>query len=438
MGNVIRVDAINGNDSTGVVGGAPYLTIQAAVAAATSGTTVWVLPGTYNLTAGINIPNGIALRGLSTQTCIIQLLGVTSNTTLINMGENCRIEDLTLNLTSAGHYTLKGMEFNGTSTQTSKLRTCVLTVDNSSASSGGTSNIYGVECNGTGVLTSSSFSFNCLKGSTINVKSNGSGNKRGIIVTGSNIASTRDLNVYVAAPPTNLAFTGSYVGVETNDIGNVGSIQMRSTTVGIVKPTGAQTYTASDILQTTPPTILDPSYLASAGIQLGPGTDLVAKSAGGNGFSTFVYPTTIYYGLKGNITSAPSGGWLWAGTQGVSAGTFPDTGFPPAYYRLQQPAILSGMSASLVLPCGGTTSLTLTIYKTLSNDAPGDTTSGTLGTKTVATIFAVTFASSDIQKAFYNGSVDFAAGDRIHVYVTYTNGSPANGAHDLTLQLDLF
>ena len=36
MGNVIRVDAINGNDSTGVVGGAPYLTIQAAVAAATN------------------------------------------------------------------------------------------------------------------------------------------------------------------------------------------------------------------------------------------------------------------------------------------------------------------------------------------------------------------------------------------------------------------
>lgn len=56
-----------------------------------------------------------------------------------------------------------------------------------------------------------------MKGSTINVYSNGPGNKRGILVSGSNQVSTRDTNIYVAAPSYTLGPTGSYVGVETND-----------------------------------------------------------------------------------------------------------------------------------------------------------------------------------------------------------------------------
>lgn len=65
-------------------------------------------------------------------------------------------------------------------------------------------------------------------------------------------------------------------------------------------PSSTDAYTASDILQTTPYTISDPTYLASTGIQIGPGTDLVTKSAGEKGFSTYIYPTVIYYGLKGD------------------------------------------------------------------------------------------------------------------------------------------
>jgi hypothetical protein len=322
LGNVLRVDTVNGNDSTASVGGLPYKTVEAAVAAATSGKTIWVMPGTYTLASGITLPDGIALRGMNVQTTTIQMTGVTANTTLLTMGENCRVEDLTLKLTSSGHYTLKGMVFGGTSTVTSKLRTAVLTVDNSAASSGGTSTVYGIECSGTGTLGSASFSFNCVKGSTINVLSNGGGAKRGILVSNTNVMSTRDTNIYVAQP-TSTASTGSYVGVETND-GLTGAIQLRSTTVGTVTPSVGHAYTASDILQTTPATISDPTYLASPGIQLGPGVDLVSKTAGGKGFSTYIYPTTIYYGLKGNLSTGTSG-FLWPGTQAVTAGgIFPD------------------------------------------------------------------------------------------------------------------
>jgi hypothetical protein len=423
IGNVLRVDAIYGNDSTASVGGSPYLTVDAAVADATSGTTIWVHPGTYNLTAGITLPAGIALRGQNTQTTTIQMLGVTANTTLLTMGENTRVEDLTLKLTSSGHYTLKGIFFSGTTTVTAKLRTCVLTVDNSAASSGGTSIVNGVECNGTGTLGAGTFSFNSLKGSTVNVYSNGGGPKRGILVSNTNLVSTRDMNIYVAQPAST-ASTGSYVGVETADVSNTGSIQLRSTTVGTVTPTGGQSYTASDILQTYPATITNPTYLASAGIQLGPGVDLVTKTAGDKGFSSYVYPTSIYYGLKGDIQNGTSGGYLWPGTQAIS-GSFPDTGTPAAYYRVQQPTLLAGISVGLNTAAGTGHSVTVLVRHTPYGGSITDT------------AFTVTLGATDTFQNFYSSSHTMDVGDYINVQVSYT-GNNANTASDLTVQLDLF
>jgi hypothetical protein len=423
IGNVLRVDSVYGNDSTASISGTPYATVEAAVAAATSGKTIWVHPGTYNLTAGITLPAGVCLRGQNTQTTTIQMLGVTADTTLLIMNENTRVEDLTLKLTSSGHYTLKGINFGGTTSVTAKLRTCVLTVDNSSASSGGSSVVTGVESSGTGTLSAGSFSFNSLKGSTINVFSNGGGNKRGILVSASNIMSSRDMNIYVAQP-TSTASTGSYVGVETADSSNLGSMQLRSTTVGTVTPTAGQSYTASDILQTNPTTITDPTYLAQAGIQIGPGTDLVTKTAGGKGFSTYIYPTTVYYGLRGDLKNATSGGYMWPGTQAIS-GTFPDTGTPQAYYRVQQPAIITGLSAGLAGAAGTGNTVTVLVRVTPN------------GGSIASTVFTVTFDATETAHSFYNGSVNVAPGDRIHIQVSYT-GNNDNTAHDLTVQLDMF
>jgi hypothetical protein len=436
FGNVLLVDSVYGNDGTGSPSGTPYKTVGAAVAAATSGTTVWIFPGTYTLASGLVLPDGISLRGLSLQTTILQM-NVTASATMLTMGESCRVEDLTLNLTCTGstnNVVLRGIVFGGTSSQTSKLRTSVLTVRNSTMSKTLTSTVTGIEFSGTGALSSSSFSFNSVKGSTINVFSNGVGNKRGLLVSKSNQVSSRDTNVYVAQPP-DTDSTGSYVGVEVNDppnlpsyAGNTGSIQLRSTTVGVVFPTGVQTYTASDILQTTPATITDPTYLASAGIQIGPGTDLVTKSAGTKGFSTYVYPTVLFYGLKGTITSATNNSYLWIGTQAISAGVFPDNGTPAAYFRVQQPVLISGLScATNVAPGSGTTnSITLTVRVTPSGGSITDT------------VFTVTISGGNTSGSFYNGSVRCGTGDLIHLYMTYTSTTPANAAHDISAQIDLF
>ena len=158
---------------------------------------------------------------------------------------------------------------------------------------------------------------------------------------------------------------------------------------------------------------------------MGPGTDLVTKTAGEKGFSTFIYPSTVYYGIKGNIKTGTSGGYLWPGTQEVKANVFPDTGTPPAYYRIQQPTILSGMSAGLNIATTGTDTVTLLVRYT------------PVGGSITDTIFTVTFNAGDVVKNFYNGSLSLNTGDRIHVELTYTGGN-GNTAHDLTVQLDLF
>ena len=433
LGKVLIVDQINGDDGTASIGGLPYQTIQLAIGATSgvTGTTVWIMPGTYNLTDELVLPNEIAFRGLNTQTCIIQrdassVIGSTG--TLLKMGENCRVEDLTLKLYSSTHTNLVGIEFAGTSTKTSKLRTSVLDVDNSLADTSGSSNVCGVLCSGTGTFSESTYSFNCIKGSTINVKSNSLGIKRGILVSGANQVSIRDTNIYVATPK-DLASAGSYVGVETDDSSGLGSIQIRSSSIGGPKQLVPLTFTSSDILQTYPTVIANPSYLASPGIQIGPGVDLITKSAGGKSFTTYSYPTTLYYGLRGLLKDGPAQGvtgYFWPGTQ-TASNQFPDTTLPAGYYRIQQPAILSGINIHSNTPTSENGGVTFTVYR-----SPGGTGITLISNYT----FGLTATQTDL--AYYNTTQDLAAGDLIHVGVVYSGGGNNNTIGDISIQLDMF
>jgi len=256
-------------------------------------------------------------------------------------------------------------------------------------------------------------------------------------VTNTNLTSTRDTNIYVAQPTSPSGATGSYVGVETNDPSQTGSIQLRSTTVGTVTPTTGQTYTASDILQTSPSNITNPTYLASAGIQIGPGVDLVTKTAGGKGFSTYNYPTTLFYSVIGllNDVKAPgaTGGWLWPGSVPVNDGTgkgikYPDVTSPYAAYRVQQPLILAGMQMSCTTVPGSGHTTTVTVQRTPNG--------GVNPTNTVDTVYSLTLSNTASNISKYNASVNFAAGDLLHAHVTYDDN--ANATSDLNIQLDLF
>ena len=519
MGKVLVVDSVNGIDATAAVNGLPFLTVEGAItyinANSLTGVTVWIMPGTYALSAGITVPATCSLRGLSTQTCRLTLAGSNpgGTVTMITMGENTRVEDLSITLTSTNATTnLTGISFTGTTSVTSKIRTCVITVDNSTLAVGTSTNVYGVNSSGSGVITAATFSFNAIKGSTINVVSNGSGNKFGIYMPSgagsANEISTRDVNIYVAAPVTPTS-TGLYVGVYTDNANS--QIQIRTSSisgspypavalklpvvlrtdvntalngtpviqgvtlvagnrvlvaaqtvgtgngiyivaagawtraldyaagtaalgayvfvdrgtyihtgwectttgnVGAVALTFAQRYAGGDILQNSPQ-----AGFGTNGIQIGPGTDLITRTACNHPFTTFVTPTTLDYGLQGNVNNAIR--YYWPGVQ-----TAGDT--TQVFYRFQQKSILQGMSINMRVAPGGTDSVVVTVLKS---------TTGVVGSG-VPTAMTATISGANTSANNYIVSVDFMQGE--YLAVQTVGGPNVGSAADMIIEIDLF
>ena len=403
LGSVIIVDNVNGNDTfASLINGIPYATINAAISAVgTLNKTIWVLPGIYNITP-ITLPSNISIRGISVQNVTLQMTNVTSDTTLLTMGENSRIEDITLKLTSSGHYNLVGVLFPGTTTMTSKIRTTTVTVDNSTASSTGTSNIYCVQSTGSGSGINA-FAFNSIKGCTMTTNSNGGGNKRTVLISSASTMTIRDCNFYCSAPTTSTS-TGSYIAIETSN--SSAQIQVRTSTIS--GPLTSGSFINADISQ------------SSGKITIGPGTDVYNRNANGNTFDLYINSNALFYGLKGNIkTSTVSPGYLWLGSLTSTNNIYPDSSI--AYYRVSQKSILYGMTSYLTTAPSSTYNIVLTVYV---NNSP--------------TAFTITYSgTTNGSLTNYAQSISLAQGDLLSLQLTYT-GSNSNNAHDLTVQLDLF
>ena len=524
LGNTVVVDQINGNDATGAVNGPPFATVNAAItyvagiALPAGGVTIWVLPGTYALTSGITMRDTCSMRGLSLQTTRLTWAASApgSTATMLTMGENTRVEDLSLTLTSADATTnLVGIALPGTTSVNSKLRTSVLTVDNSGLAVGTTTNVYGVLCSGAGVLGPATFSFNMMKGSTINVKSNGAGNKFGIYMPSSSASevSTRDMNIYVAAPTTATS-TGLYVGCYTDNANS--QIQVRTTSiagapypavalklpvvlrtdvntvllgipviqgvplavgnrvlvaaqaagidngiytvaagawtraldyaagtaalgaytfvdggtythtgwecttvgnVGAVALTFVQRYAGGDILQNAPQ-----AGFGTNGIQIGPGTDLVTRTACTHAFTTYVTPSTLIYGINAGIASSAVGTvrYAWPGTLTSTGDT------TQVFYRFQQKSIVQGLSINLRTAPGVGQSVVVTILKSSTGVAGSG----------VPTALTATIAGAAVSATNYLTSVDFAQFDYLAVQITGVGN--ANAAADLIVEVDVF
>jgi hypothetical protein len=291
IGNQIIVDAVYGNDlyaATNVYR-FPFLTITAAMTAAKSGDQVCIYPGTYNET--ITIPTGVAVRGASVQSVVIQKLNVTTNTTLLTMGVNSRLEDVTLTLTSATNgITLKGVELPSSSPRDSKIRTCVINVTSTAS---GAANTYGAYSSGTSDTSLSSA--NTFRACTINATSSGTGGiTRSIYVVAANRISCRDTNIFATGAST----TENVIGAETNHPG--ANLELKTSTV-----LGSK----ADISQT------------QGTLSITAAVDLVHNNANGYGFHLNSYPNTLTFGAIGNFKSnvlVPKG-YLMPGTLPTSA-----------------------------------------------------------------------------------------------------------------------
>jgi hypothetical protein len=414
MGNVVLVDQINGNDATGAINALPFQTVNAAMTYLATlvlpagGVTVWIMPGTYALTSGITIPATCSLRGLSTQTTRLNwAASVPGGTaTLLTMGNNTRLEDLTLNLTSTNATTnLVGVSLPGTSADTSKLRTMVLNVDNRTVPTGSTTNVYGIRDSGTGPLLPYDFALNFTRGCTINVYSNGGGIKRALLVDGPNTLSLRDTNFYVEAPTDPLS-TGSYVGAETTD--NLAQAAFRSCSIS--GPTTAGGYTGSDVLQTLP--VARDTY----GISIGPGTDLIHRTTGGTPFALTTTPAILSFAINATLAGAPR--YLWPGVL-PSGGDATEV-----FFRFDRIVLIQGMSVNMRVAPGAGRNVVFTVYRSATG----------LGGSGVATPMTITVSDLATTGINLTAAVTINAGE----YIALRADRSAAGATDIAVQLDLY
>jgi hypothetical protein len=86
--------------------------------------------------------------------------------------------------------------------------------------------------------------------------------------------------------------------------------------------------------------------------------------------------------------------------------------------------ILSGMSASLNVAPGTGHSTTLVVRKTPSGGSIADT------------VYSLTFSNAQTSLSKYDASVNFAAGDNLHLQIYYD--AAGNATQDVSVQLDCF
>jgi uncharacterized protein YjbI with pentapeptide repeats len=316
---ILYVDLSFGDDASANATGRylySYKTFAAALAAAVPGDTLYLLPGTYTLAAGVILPNNISIRGLNVQTTTITATPTVS-TTLLTIGQNTRIEDITLTLTSATpNITLVALDFSGSST-TSKLRNAVVNVTSSDTSS----NVIGVRSSGT---TSTVYSpSDAIRSCTINVNSVGSTFVRGIYVTGANRFSVRDINIYADGLGNNS------IGCEI--VNASGILYIRNSSVYGVK---------ADISRP-----IGTLYVGA--------TELVNSNANGYDFDTILSPINVIYGTRGN---------LGTGTYYLLPGTYAESDIldPSNAFRMPNQACIHGMAVIVqkgITGAGGTFTL---------------------------------------------------------------------------------
>ena len=282
----------------------PYVSISQAIDASSVSDTIFLRPGTYS-EVNLSLTSGRALRGTNVQTCIVQGLSVSSDTNVITLLSNTRLEDVTINLSDDGasDCQLVGVEFdsgNSTTSMNIKLRTSVVNVSSTNAS--GTKDIIGLRSNGTWSTAYSSG--DAVRGSTANVASAGGGRARALLVEGPNRFSVRDTNLN--AQGSGLDIIGAQSG------SSLSQVSIKCSTVGGTSTNLAAT--SQDVFQQFSSTML-------IGF-----TDLVHQSCGSTSFNSVVEPSYIQYGAYGNPGNGTTGRHMIPGT--LAFGNEPTLPFP--------------------------------------------------------------------------------------------------------------
>lgn len=380
-GKMLHVDSVYGSDVSGALApySYPFLTVSAAIGSANSGETVFVRPGTY--AEQIFMKPNIALRGANTQTSIIQLANVTTDTRLLTMSDNCRVEDLTFTVSSASNISLTGVYYPSGTSLTTKLRTSVVNV--TSTASGAT--VYGLHSPGTTLTTYNPA--DTIRATTINVVVSGGGVKRGLLVDGDNRFTIRDVNINVSGNSLDI------VGVETTNSGAYASLK-HSTVRG-----GTGTVSTNYDVNRTAGTIL----IGFA--------DLANNTANGNSFSTVVESATLIFGTTAGNLGNNATNYLYPGITAINQ--LPVT---PFEIPVTQNLIVFNTVVRFTGVIGAGQSIIFRLHKN--------------GSATESLSLAL--LSGETTKTLPTKSVDFLNLDTMHAEVL-TVGNPGTGAFVATI-----
>jgi hypothetical protein len=335
FGNIARVDKIYGNDGTGAVNGLPFLTISAALTAAqtynvSSGdpVVVWVFPGVYEET--LTIPDNVGVVGISAGSLpanaagvggvTIEQVNIGLPTTLVTMGNNSLLENVSLRLTTASNI----IALTGISVPTSAILSSInltLIIGNTSLGS--------VAVNGINVTGGQSI----IDQININIMATSNHSARGILVGANSTVLVNDSSIMVQS-----SGTGSIIGVETNGAG-------ASATINASTISGTSAGTPADISQGTGTTL---TIQAST---------LKNENANAGGFTTTFSPNTLNWAIYNAGAAADTGNFFLL--PGTSSNPLPSVA--PGYIVTQK-CLAKNLTVAKYAG-GGIPAATFTLYK---------------------------------------------------------------------------
>jgi hypothetical protein len=385
------VDAVYGDDITAAASRytLPFLTINAALALATTGQIVFLRPGAYQ--GPITIPTGVAIRGASTQVVSINALSVVAATTLVTMGTQTRLEDVTLNISSASDVNLTAVDFPTGTPQTAKLRTMVVNVTSTAT---GAPTVLGIRSAGTSSNVVSSA--NAMRGCTINIYPSGTGINRCIYIPAGNRFAVRDINIYINGAGAN------NIGVETTHADTIA--ELKTSTVSSVTTNVDQTQ-HHDILRTL-------------GLIVLTSTDLFDNDAGGRSFTTTSEPSNIFFGIIGDLGNNTRY-YLVPGT--VPLASIPNTSrtvWTAANVFLipwNQPVIVFTFTLNFTGTIGSGVTIDFNIHRGIAGAIPAET-----------PVLTIQLTSGQKTQTITTQSAVFKSGDTMACTVV-TNGNPGTG-----------
>jgi hypothetical protein len=247
-------------------------------------------------------------------------------------------------------------------------------VDNSTAPSVGSSNVYGINSTGTGRPTRV---VSNVRSANIWVRSNGQGAKRGVLIDSPNALFMRDTNILVEGG-------ADAIGAETNSI--FAELRINTSTIG---------GTTADISQAN-------GFLSIAT------TNLINATANGYGFDTDIQPANFFWAVPGSLPAGIS--YMRLG----SAPTSPYEISVPASQKL----LIKSLTVTAYFPPGGSVTDTWIVKR---NGLP--------------TPLVVTLTGTQTSSTNRDVSVHFNRGDYISLEIVRGNNS---GTTDVIAVMEIY